>query len=85
MCCHSNVLRIEGIPFSLIPEAEVIVVVQDVIQEFSRLLHRNYYVRLNHTSLLRAALLFVGIPESSHSAVLVALTEVKVRNKTICS
>lgn len=66
--------------FSLIPDAEVIVVVQDVIKEFSPLQHRNYYVRLNHTSLLQASLLFVGIPESSHSAVLKGLTEVKVRH-----
>jgi len=54
------------------------VIVQDIINEFPPLQHRNYYVRLNHTSLLRAALLSVGIPESSHTAVLLGLTEVKV-------
>ena len=44
---------------------------------------RNYYYRLNHTSLLKAVLLHAGVSEDSHTALLNALSEVKVSPKLI--
>lgn len=48
---------------SLMPDAEAIYTVSEVIQEFSALQDRNYTVHLNHTSLLKAVLLHSGVPE----------------------
>ncbi|MFT7802001.1 eIF-2-alpha kinase GCN2 isoform X1 [Arapaima gigas] len=48
---------------SLLPDAEVIYTVSEIIQEFTPLQERNYSVYLNHTSLLRAMLLHSGVPE----------------------
>ncbi|TRY83546.1 hypothetical protein DNTS_016256 [Danionella cerebrum] len=48
---------------SLMPDAEVIYTVSEIIQEFSVLQDRNYIVHLNHTSLLKSILLHSGVPE----------------------
>ncbi|XP_052009423.1 LOW QUALITY PROTEIN: eIF-2-alpha kinase GCN2 [Xyrauchen texanus] len=48
---------------SLLPDAEVIYTISEVIQEFSALQDRNYIIYLNHTSLLKAVLLHSGVPE----------------------
>ncbi|XP_067310946.1 eIF-2-alpha kinase GCN2 isoform X2 [Pseudorasbora parva] len=48
---------------SLMPDAEAIYAVSEVIQEFSALQDRNYTIHLNHTSLLKAILLHSGVPE----------------------
>ncbi|XP_067098749.1 eIF-2-alpha kinase GCN2 isoform X2 [Osmerus mordax] len=52
---------------SLLPDAETIYTVCEVIQEFSALQERNYHIYLNHTSLLKAILLHSGIPEDKLS------------------
>ncbi|XP_041355156.1 eIF-2-alpha kinase GCN2-like [Gigantopelta aegis] len=65
-------------PESLIPDAEVLVVVQDVITEFSSLQSRNYFIRVNHFALLKAILLFCGIPEEKHEQVLLLLDNSKL-------
>ncbi|KAK9960288.1 hypothetical protein ABG768_010361 [Culter alburnus] len=59
-CAFDIVIPISN---SLLPEAEAIYTVSEVIQEFSALQDRNYTVHLNHTSLLRAVLLHSGVPE----------------------
>lgn len=48
---------------SLLPDAEVIYTVSEIIAEFSALQDRNYVICLNHTSLLKAVLLHSGVPE----------------------
>ncbi|XP_023658138.1 eIF-2-alpha kinase GCN2 isoform X1 [Paramormyrops kingsleyae] len=48
---------------SLLPDAETIYTISEIIQEFSTLQERNYSIYLNHTSLLKAVLLHSGIPE----------------------
>ncbi|WAR18478.1 E2AK4-like protein [Mya arenaria] len=68
--------------FSLIPDGEVIVVVQDIINEFPPLQQRNYYVKLHHTSLVTASLLHVGVPESQHGEVVRALVAVRRDSKS---
>lgn len=49
---------------SMIPDAEVLYAVQEIIKHFSFLKHRNFYVRINHTSLLRAILLQANLNEA---------------------
>lgn len=52
---------------SLLPDAETVYTISEVIQEFSALQERNYTIYLNHTSLLRAILLHSGVPEDKVS------------------
>ncbi|KAI4902047.1 hypothetical protein NFI96_033100 [Prochilodus magdalenae] len=55
------------VTISLLPEAETIYTISEVIQEFSALQERNYTIYLNHTSLFRAILLHSGVPEDKLS------------------
>uniref|UniRef100_UPI00358E2478 eIF-2-alpha kinase GCN2 isoform X2 n=1 Tax=Myxine glutinosa TaxID=7769 RepID=UPI00358E2478 len=57
----------------LLPDAEVIHVISDIIQKFSSLQDRNYVIQFNHTSLIRAVLLHCGISEDKHSQVYAVL------------
>uniref|UniRef100_A0A672HF79 Protein kinase domain-containing protein n=1 Tax=Salarias fasciatus TaxID=181472 RepID=A0A672HF79_SALFA len=52
---------------SLLPDAETIYTISEMIQEFPALQERNYNVYLNHTSLLKAILLHSGVPEDKLS------------------
>ncbi|XP_070698000.1 eIF-2-alpha kinase GCN2 isoform X2 [Pempheris klunzingeri] len=52
---------------SLLPDAETIYTVSEIVQEFPVLQERNYNIYLNHTSLLKAILLHSGIPEDKLS------------------
>uniref|UniRef100_A0A8C2DLR8 Eukaryotic translation initiation factor 2 alpha kinase 4 n=1 Tax=Cyprinus carpio TaxID=7962 RepID=A0A8C2DLR8_CYPCA len=59
-CAFDIVIPISN---SLLPDAEAIYAVSEVVQEFSALQDRNYTIHLNHTSLLKAVLLHSGVPE----------------------
>ncbi|KAJ8309409.1 hypothetical protein KUTeg_014283 [Tegillarca granosa] len=61
-----------------IPDAELLVLIQDVIFEFPVLQQRNYYIRINHISILYAVLLHFNIPEEKHEEVLLTLAGTKV-------
>ncbi|XP_078593658.1 eIF-2-alpha kinase GCN2-like isoform X1 [Branchiostoma floridae x Branchiostoma japonicum] len=63
---------------SQIPDAEVLHVVSEVINEFPPLQERNYVIRLNHTSILTAILTHCGVPEDIHMEVYSILREAKV-------
>uniref|UniRef100_A0AAY5K186 eIF-2-alpha kinase GCN2 n=1 Tax=Esox lucius TaxID=8010 RepID=A0AAY5K186_ESOLU len=52
---------------SLLPDAETIFTISEIIQEFSALQERNYHIYINHTSLLKAILLHSGVPEDKLS------------------
>ncbi|XP_049451917.1 eIF-2-alpha kinase GCN2 isoform X1 [Epinephelus fuscoguttatus] len=52
---------------SLLPDAETIYTISEIIQEFPVLQERNYNIYLNHTSLLKAILLHSGVPEDKLS------------------
>lgn len=52
---------------SLLPDAETIYTIYEIIQEFPALQERNYHIYLNHTSLLKAILLHSGVPEDKLS------------------
>ncbi|XP_019940643.2 eIF-2-alpha kinase GCN2 [Paralichthys olivaceus] len=48
---------------SLLPDAETIYTISEIVQEFPALQERNYNIYLNHTSMLKAILLHSGVPE----------------------
>lgn len=50
-------------PSSFLPDAEVISAVSEIISEFSSLDSRNYYIRMNHASLLKAIFLYSEVDE----------------------
>uniref|UniRef100_A0A3B4WZ08 eIF-2-alpha kinase GCN2 n=1 Tax=Seriola lalandi dorsalis TaxID=1841481 RepID=A0A3B4WZ08_SERLL len=52
---------------SLLPDAEAIYTISEIVQEFPALQERNYNIYLNHTSLLKAILLHSGVPEDKLS------------------
>ncbi|XP_078134426.1 eIF-2-alpha kinase GCN2 [Sander vitreus] len=52
---------------SLLPDAETIYTIYEIVQEFPVLQERNYNIYLNHTSLLKAILLHCGVPEDKLS------------------
>ncbi|XP_048456435.1 eIF-2-alpha kinase GCN2 [Rhincodon typus] len=54
---------------NLLPDAEVIYTVFEIIQEFPVLQELNYSIYLNHTSLLKAVLLYCGMPEDKFQPV----------------
>ncbi|KAL3874664.1 hypothetical protein ACJMK2_037645 [Sinanodonta woodiana] len=72
---------ITNTPGSLIPDGEVLALVEEVIRDFPPLQRRHYYVRINHTSLLKAALLHAGVNENQHLTVLGTLTALKNEGK----
>ncbi|XP_056867769.1 eIF-2-alpha kinase GCN2 isoform X1 [Takifugu flavidus] len=60
---------------SLLPDAEAIYAISEIIQEFPILQERNYHIYLNHTSLLKAILLHSGIPEDKLSQASIILCD----------
>nr|XP_046269330.1 eIF-2-alpha kinase GCN2 [Scatophagus argus] len=52
---------------TLLPDAETIYTISEIVQEFPGLQERNYNIYLNHTSLLKAILLHSGVPEDKLS------------------
>ncbi|XP_033124847.1 eIF-2-alpha kinase GCN2-like [Anneissia japonica] len=67
---------------TLIPDAEVLHVVTEIINEYPSLQARNYFIHMNHTLLLTAVLNHCGIPENKHSAVYSILSDAKVERLT---
>jgi len=63
---------------SLIPDAEVIAIVSEIISEMEAHDCRNYKIRINHTALVKAVLLHCGIAEALHSEVYAILGNSKV-------
>ena len=62
---------------SLIPDAEVLHIVCEIVQEFPELQARNYYLRINHVSLLKAILIYCGVPDDLHQEVYTILSDTK--------
>ncbi|XP_060076346.1 eIF-2-alpha kinase GCN2-like [Ylistrum balloti] len=66
---------------NLIPDAELLVLVQDIINEFPALQARNYYVRINHVLILHAILSHYGVPDDLKDETLRVLTGVKIESQ----
>ncbi|XP_038072297.1 eIF-2-alpha kinase GCN2-like isoform X2 [Patiria miniata] len=66
----------------LIPDAEILHIVSEIINEFPALQARNYSIRLNHTSLLTAVLNHCGIPGDKHHEVYKILSDARTEKLT---
>ena len=64
---------------SVLCDAEVIYTIEEIINEFPALSNNNYYLRLNHTSLVKALLLYCGIPEEKYQQILAYFGEPRVK------
>lgn len=69
---------------SLLPDAETIYTISEIVQEFPGLQERNYNIYLNHTSLLRAILLHSGVPEDKLSQASSILCDATTEKLTKC-
>ncbi|KAK7506996.1 hypothetical protein BaRGS_00001847, partial [Batillaria attramentaria] len=61
-----------------IPDAELLVLVQEVINEFPGLQSRQFKVCVNHSLLVQAVLLHCGVPQDQVSTVMTALSDQQV-------
>lgn len=62
-------------------EAEILAVAWEAVSEFPDLSDKNCSFRLNHTSLLKAILLFCNIESEKHNDIYTILAEEKVSCK----
>ncbi|XP_064621826.1 eIF-2-alpha kinase GCN2-like isoform X2 [Lineus longissimus] len=62
---------------NLVPEAEVLHIIHEIIHEFPPLKDRNYYLRVNHTALMRGILMHCGIADELHNDVVTIINETK--------
>eukprot|EP00057_Strongylocentrotus_purpuratus_P031627 XP_785160.3 PREDICTED: eukaryotic translation initiation factor 2-alpha kinase 4 [Strongylocentrotus purpuratus] len=69
-------------PGSLQPDAEVLHLVTEIINEFPELQARNYSIRLNHTGLLTAILNYCGVPEELHGSLYRTLNKARTERLT---
>lgn len=65
------------------PDAEILSIIYEVVNEFSVLKNKNFVIRLNHTLLLKAILLHCGIPTEKHNDIYTILSDARVRNKIL--
>lgn len=75
-------------PEDLVPDAEVLLVVAEIIKQFPSLDNRSYYIRINHTGIMRSFLTSIGISDERQSELISILEETrgeKERNDQIGS
>lgn len=58
---------------TLLPDAEILAVSQDILDELQLFKKRNVFIRLNHSQLLRAILIYYDIPITKISSCLTAI------------
>lgn len=61
-------------------EAELLLILSEILNGFSLLDNNKITIRLNHTSLLKAILLHCDIPDEKHDAVYAILSKARVCN-----
>ena len=64
-------------PEDLVPDAEVLLAVFEIINEFPSLGSRNYYIRMNHAHLLTCYLTSVGISDERQAELIAILKETR--------
>ena len=63
---------------ALVADSEVVAIVSEIVHEVPSLGARNCRLRINHTALVKAALLHCGIAESLHADIYAILGDSKV-------
>lgn len=64
-------------------DAELLSIVNEIVNQFSDLRNKNFIIRLNHTALLKAILLHCGIPDEKHNDVYSILSDARVSHFSI--
>ena len=64
-------------PENLVPDAEVLLCVAEIIKEFPSLDARSYYIRINHTALIKSFLASIGVSDDRQSELLTILQEIR--------
>ena len=71
---------VTGTQENLVPDAEVLLSVAEIIREFPSLNSRSYYIRVNHAALMKCYLASVGISDERQSELLAILQEIRSEN-----
>lgn len=69
-------------PGNLTADAELLSIVFELIQQFPALKSKNVAIRLNHTALIRATLLFGGVEQEKHNDIYSILSDARVSNRS---
>ena len=64
-------------PENLVPDAEVLLSVAEIIREFPSLYERSYYIRINHTALMKSFLASISITDERQLELLKILQETR--------
>lgn len=67
---------------NLMPDAEILYIVNEIIKDLVGLKNKHFLVRLNHTLLIKAILLHCGIKEN-HKDVFAVLSDARVNNYNV--
>lgn len=67
-------------PAGFLPDAEVLKVISEIINEIPVLQSRNYTIHMNHASLLKAIFMYCGISEEKYNSVYEILSDNKKEN-----
>ncbi|KAG1661721.1 eIF-2-alpha kinase GCN2 [Nymphon striatum] len=67
---------------SLIPDAEVLMVTEEILNEFPLLQSRNYVLKLNHANIIQAILNDCGISEERHNDIYSVLKEFHIKHES---
>ncbi|KAK3093827.1 hypothetical protein FSP39_020697, partial [Pinctada imbricata] len=72
---------VSSTPGSLIPDAELLIMMEEIIAEFPVLQQRTYYIRVNHVSVLHAVFLHAGVPQEKFHEVQHVLSGSKIESQ----
>ena len=64
-------------PQNLVPDAEVLFSVAEIIKEFPSLCSRSYYIRINHAALMKSFLTSIGVSDERQSELVSILQEIR--------
>lgn len=64
-------------PENLVPDAEVLLSVAEIIKEFPCLASRSYYIRINHAALMKSYLTSIDISDERQTELLAILKEIR--------
>lgn len=68
---------------SLLPDSEIIYIIEEIINEFNGLKTRNFTIVMNHTSILKGLLLYYGVSNNKHEDILYLIEKQGTKTKHI--
>ncbi|KAJ7390569.1 Eukaryotic translation initiation factor 2 alpha kinase 4 [Desmophyllum pertusum] len=74
---RNSVVHMKSTPENLVPDAEVLLSVAEIIKEFPCLASRSYYIRINHAALMKSYLTSIDISDERQTELLAILKEIR--------